>query len=204
MTAARVIIKIEKLMAGLQPDEQRLVAFYVHQHFGGPLTTGAIRTQRYRDRRRDGVTPVTLHGDARCDASANVTAAHVPPTPPVRVAPEIPVLKPENNSNYRKEAREVLEFLNVKAGKTFRVKDTNLKLIEARLRSGASVQDCKIVIARKVREWKTDAKMNEFLRPKTLFSATNFESYLGQAEPETPHDAERSGARDAAERPPDA
>lgn len=89
-----------------------------------------------------------------------------------------------SSSNYRADAREVLTFLNAKAGRTYRFIDTNLKLIEARLRSGATVADCKGVVARKCREWKHDAKMDKFLRPITLFSATNFEQYLGQKEPE--------------------
>ena len=86
----------------------------------------------------------------------------------------------KKNQALRLEAREVLTFLNEKTGRSFRFVDTNLRLIEARLRSGASVADCKGVVARKVREWKNDAKMSAFLRPETLFSASKFESYLGE------------------------
>jgi uncharacterized phage protein (TIGR02220 family) len=81
-------------------------------------------------------------------------------------------------------AREILNFLNQKAGRSFRPVPANLKLIEARLRSGASMADCRGVIARKVREWQGDAKMAKFLRPATLFNATNFEQYLGEKAPE--------------------
>ena len=89
---------------------------------------------------------------------------------------------------YREQARRVLAFLNEKAGRSFRFVDTTLKPIEGRLRDGAGEQDCRGVIARKVREWRGDPKMEKFLRPETLFNATKFESYLGEREPE-PADA---------------
>ena len=84
----------------------------------------------------------------------------------------------------RTDAVEVLKFLNLHAERSFRMVDTNLRLIEARLASGATIQNCKGVVARKVREWKTDPKMSKFLRPETLFSASHFESYLGEREPD--------------------
>lgn len=80
----------------------------------------------------------------------------------------------------REQAREVLHFLNEQAGRFYRDVDATLKPIEARLRSGASVANCKGVIVRKVREWKDDSKMTKYLRPETLFGASHFESYLGE------------------------
>jgi uncharacterized phage protein (TIGR02220 family) len=84
------------------------------------------------------------------------------------------------SASQKSDAVSVLEFLNEKTGKAFRPVDSNLKLIAARLKSGASVQDCFTVIARKNREWGSDPKMAQYLRPATLFSATNFEQYLGE------------------------
>lgn len=89
----------------------------------------------------------------------------------------------ENGREYRDEARQVLTFLNEKAGKRFREVDVTLGLIEARLRSGVDVQTCKSLIARKVRDWGTDPKMRAFLRPETLFGKTKFESYLAEVSP---------------------
>jgi uncharacterized phage protein (TIGR02220 family) len=72
-----------------------------------------------------------------------------------------------------------LDFLNEKTGRTYRAVDINLRLIQSRLKSGATVEDCRGVVARKVRQWKgTD--MEKYLRPKTLFSPTNFEQYIGE------------------------
>jgi len=80
----------------------------------------------------------------------------------------------------RNQAQAVLAFLNEKTGRAYRETDVNLKLIEARLRSGATVQDCKSVIARKWREWGTDPKMTSYVRPATLFNALKFEQYRGE------------------------
>jgi uncharacterized phage protein (TIGR02220 family) len=94
--------------------------------------------------------------------------------------------------NYQQEAIEVLKFLNEKAGKNFRALDASgkptasLTPIIQRLKTGITVQDCKTVIARKHREWSTNSEgkfgkgMLEYMRPKTLFAASNFENYLGQ------------------------
>jgi len=83
-------------------------------------------------------------------------------------------------SSFKSQALEVLNFLNEKTGKAFRDSDTNLKLIIARLKSGATVMDCRQVIVRKNREWKSNPKMQEYLRPATLFNAEKFEQYMGE------------------------
>jgi uncharacterized phage protein (TIGR02220 family) len=85
-----------------------------------------------------------------------------------------------SNLEIKNQAIEVLNFLNLKTGRKFRLVPANLKLIIARLKSGASVIDCKQVIAKKRREWIGQTEMSEYLRPKTLFNATNFEQYLGE------------------------
>lgn len=82
--------------------------------------------------------------------------------------------------NFKQEAKEVLQFLNEKTGKKFREVDASLSFIEARLKSGVEVQDCRTLIARKVRDWLSDPKMMKYLRPETLFNATKFETYLAE------------------------
>lgn len=86
--------------------------------------------------------------------------------------------KPDRVS--KKDAVEVLDYLNSKAGRSYRHVDTNLKMIAARLQDGVTVEDCKAVINAKVSQWGVDEKMSEYLRPATLFNRTNFEQYLGQ------------------------
>lgn len=75
----------------------------------------------------------------------------------------------QNEFDLKSQAIEILQFLNKKTGRVYRPVDTNLKLIIARLKTGASVIDCRQVIAKKTREWKGNPKMTEYLRPATLF-----------------------------------
>jgi uncharacterized phage protein (TIGR02220 family) len=81
--------------------------------------------------------------------------------------------------NFKKEAQEILDFLNSKTGRQYRPVDANIKPIIARLKT-CSQQDVRTMIVRKFREWHANEKMEKYLRPKTLFSASNFENYIGE------------------------
>lgn len=82
----------------------------------------------------------------------------------------------KRKDNYYVE-KKLLDHLNEKAHKHFRGVDTNLRLIRARLKSGVTEDQVRSVIDAKVREWM-GTEWEKFLRPKTLFTATNFENYL--------------------------
>ena len=71
----------------------------------------------------------------------------------------------------------VIDYLNKVTGKAFKYSDSSMKHIRARLNEGYSIDDCKKVIDKKSSEWKNDRRMNQYLRPSTLFSE-KFESYL--------------------------
>lgn len=75
---------------------------------------------------------------------------------------------------------EIINYLNEKANRQF--KSTTKKtqsLIKARFNDGWEVEDFKTVIDKKTQEWMGDGKMENYLRPETLFG-TKFESYLNQ------------------------
>lgn len=75
-------------------------------------------------------------------------------------------------------AREVLEYLNEKAGRQFRDTSENLKLITARLKSvNGDTIGVMLMIDRQVKLWGQDPKMAEFLRPQTLFGKEKFGGY---------------------------
>lgn len=78
---------------------------------------------------------------------------------------------------------EIIAYLNFKTGKNFKptTKETQ-QHIRARLNEGYTLEDFKQVIDTKVAKWGRDAKMVDFLRPRTLFSS-NFESYLNETPP---------------------
>lgn len=84
------------------------------------------------------------------------------------------------NKTLNAQAKEILQFLNEKAGRAFHPDEVNMKLIIAQLKTGATVVDCKQIIAKKVREWKGIAEMAIYLRPATLFNATKFSQYRGE------------------------
>jgi len=85
-----------------------------------------------------------------------------------------------DKSDFKPLAIEILNFLNSKTGRAYRPTSTNIGFIVSRLRDGATTADCRQVIAKKVREWTGDPKMDLFLRPKTLFNKTNFDQYTGE------------------------
>ncbi len=87
--------------------------------------------------------------------------------------------KRSENKKFNEDAIEILNFLNEKTGKNFRAVETNLKLIVAILKSGATILNCRQVIVKKHREWST-TEMEGYLRPKTLFTKRNFEQYFGE------------------------
>ena len=76
--------------------------------------------------------------------------------------------------------KEVIDYLNEKASKGFKASTRkNQELIKARMNEGFNVEDFKKVIDNKVLTWKGDSKMDQYLRPVTLFG-TKFESYLNE------------------------
>lgn len=73
---------------------------------------------------------------------------------------------------------EILAHLNAKAGRSYRRTDGNLKLIAARLREvDGDAAGVKTMIDRQCALWLGDPKMEEFLRPETLFGKTKFGGY---------------------------
>ena len=76
--------------------------------------------------------------------------------------------------------KEIVDYLNTLAGTNYRASSRKTKdLIKARINEGYTLEDFKVVIEKKTREWINDNKMKVYLRPETLFS-TKFEGYLNQ------------------------
>lgn len=184
----RVMKQINRLMLTLPEDDRGLTALELYRTYGRALTP-AERSAEYRKRH----TAVT---DASRSRHASVTGEGPPGASQSRdesvtngvtncVTPDNAFLEPKasrnknQNRQLREQATEILGFLNTKTNRNYRFIEANLTLIESRLRSGATVQECKAVIARQTRAWLTDPKMTTYLRPETLFNRTKFESYRG-------------------------
>ena len=169
MELGRAITRLRKILDQLSVEDRPVAILAV----AGPRDpTARERMQRLRNKKRNSY--VTRY----VTVTRNSLSKSSPPDPPSKALTS-------RQNHFRTEAVELLNFLNLKANRSFRPVETTLRLIAARLNSGVSVQDCKGVIARQVREWK-DTEMVKYLRPETLFNATKFESYLGQkrAEPD--------------------
>lgn len=80
----------------------------------------------------------------------------------------------------RQQAVAVVAFLNEKTQRNYEPGTVNIDLIVARMKEGATAEDCRAVIAKKCREWLTDPEMNVYLRPATLFNRTKFAQYKGE------------------------
>lgn len=75
---------------------------------------------------------------------------------------------------------EIIDYLNSLTGASFKHNTKKTKdLIKARFKEGFTLDDFKIVIEKKVIDWKNDDKMKKYLRPETLFG-NKFEGYLNE------------------------
>lgn len=95
----------------------------------------------------------------------------------------------ENNGSEEKplkvvwteETNHIIDYLNKRTGKKYSVKTKKTaQLIHKLLDNGFTVEDFERVIDFKCKQWLNNEKMNQYLRPRTLFSE-KFEDYLNEA-----------------------
>lgn len=97
----------------------------------------------------------------------------------VKKAPA-PLPAPEVNKSHNNFYHAVIDYLNTKTGRNFSAANQETrKHINARIAEGRTLADFMRVIDIKTAEWLGNPKMEQFLRPSTLFSP-KFESYLNQ------------------------
>lgn len=78
-------------------------------------------------------------------------------------------------------AIKVLTALNTICFTGFRPGKTTLSFINARIKEKYTYEDFVAVITHRKELWANNPKMQEFLRPKTLFNSENFDGYLQAA-----------------------
>lgn len=89
---------------------------------------------------------------------------------------------------------EIIEYLNIKTGSKFKATTKPyIQAIRSRLKEGYTVDDFKIVIDKKCREWK-GTKLEKYLTPKTLFAPSHFDTYLNSNEMAAMTDTEKKVA----------
>lgn len=87
--------------------------------------------------------------------------------------PDTPPLMPS--------VRQIIDHLNEKAGTKYMASSrATVELIKARLNERWTVEDHIKVIDNMTAAWKGDPKMEEYLRPSTLFARAHFEEYLNR------------------------
>ena len=95
-----------------------------------------------------------------------------------RTVDESSTNRPDDTPKPQDNVLVIIRYLNEKAGTRYKTTTTKTRrIINARLKEGFTVEDFKTVIDKKCAEWLTDEKMEQYLRPETLFG-TKFESYL--------------------------
>jgi uncharacterized phage protein (TIGR02220 family) len=159
----------------------------IHGATTGGVTTGGATT--------DGESPTTNTDIVSTDTlSTEVEEEYVgqDPTPPSSVSNEgskvesmKPQRKPKRTPEEEQLAKEVIDYLNDKAGRCFEYSETNIGHIVkiARMKiDGKDVTKKQFVgvVDYKVSEWRDDAKMKNYLKPYTLFGS-KFPQYLEEA-----------------------
>lgn len=127
--------------------------------------------------REAGLKSVEIRRKIRSQRALNdrsTVAGNLTPTPTITPTPNT------KEKSIVEQARRILAFLNEKTGRNYRPVKANLDMLTARLAEGATETELRQVVAKKCREWAGDEKMNIYLRPKTLFSRTNFANYQGE------------------------
>lgn len=77
-------------------------------------------------------------------------------------------------------AEAIIAHLNEVTGSAFKPVESNLRLVRGRLGEGYTAEEIRAVIDAKRAEWFGNRRWGKYLRPATLFNATNFAQYAGQ------------------------
>jgi uncharacterized phage protein (TIGR02220 family) len=81
----------------------------------------------------------------------------------------------KENTTYSQNSLEVLSYLNDKTGRHYR----DASHIEARLRDGGAVEECKAIIDKKLKD-KHFIENPKYLNPVTLFRKSHWDKYLNE------------------------
>lgn len=113
------------------------------------------------------------------------------------LAPD-PAPKAKKGKALTESCKIIITHLNEATGSRYKTNAKYIRdLIGARLVDGYTVEDFITVIDRQVLKWGNDPKMAEYLRPKTLFRPSNFDSYLNA--PATEEELKKEKAKEKAQ-----
>lgn len=173
------------LAAGLWDAHKNGRDYIVHDY----LRYNPSKRQYLQDRRKKskaGRAGGQASAQARAQAHAQAKSNPVPvpvPVPELQETTQSLRTVSGGRNGHPDLPRQILEFLNAKTGRHYRPVKTNLALIAARLREGITEVQLRAIVLRKIATWQGDPKMDEYLRPATLFNRTNCEQYRGELPP---------------------
>ena len=167
---------------GIEPDGDR--AWYpTFIVIRDRIDMGAKASERGRamanarwSKKHDAQADAQAYADAYAQADAHAYA-HASETEDAEKEKEKE--KEKRNTYCAPEVRRIVDFLNFRAGKSYKPSTPKTsRLIAARLKEGFAFEDFAQVIDKKCAEW-LGTEMEKYLRPETLFG-TKFEGYLNQ------------------------
>ena len=101
--------------------------------------------------------------------------------------------KPKKENPNKEIIKAIIDYLNEKARKNFKpTTGETIRLINARLREGYTLDHFKTVIDNKVKQWLNDEKYNIYLQPSTLFAPSKFENYLNEVPINKPQEEQKT------------
>lgn len=89
--------------------------------------------------------------------------------------------KKDESKELAVDYKKIVDYLNSETGHKYHTTDKTRGMIHARIAEGFTEHDFGMVIHYKSLEWKDNPDMQQYLRPKTLFSAEHFDDYTNEA-----------------------
>ena len=168
------------IVLGEREDDGRsvgkVVNFLLHQRIDKPKPSIIKQNCKFQDESKK--SPRLIQDESCLEGNGKEQGKEGSPVrPPDKKPPE-----PELVEIYTPESRIALYFLNEKTGKHFREMESSLAPINARLKeNGVTIEGVKQMIARQCAMWM-GTRMQEYLRPETLFGKEKFENYYASRE----------------------
>jgi len=173
--SAKYSARVENGKKGGRPKKLTVTETITGQKANGNLNGKLNGSEpKHKDiRNKEHPNPKALPSSSENQGFASQTLSGIPDVDPLEA-------KAEKRKKLCAVAVKCIAFLNAKTGRNYKPDGPNVDLVVALLKDGASEDDVCQVIASRARRWQGDPKMDQYLRPKTLFNRTNFAQYAGE------------------------
>ena len=171
-----VTLELCKKLGLIYQEEGQILKIANFDEMVGSETSSAKRVREFRERQKALQCNTNVTQEYR-DKSIDIRDKSIEIDIEQEIEGEI---IPSEKSEAHLPFKEIVDYLNNSAGTNYRASSKKTReLIKARINEGYTLEDFKVVIEKKTREWINDNKMKGYLRPETLFG-TKFEGYLNQ------------------------